>query len=215
MLESPSLKTRKSRAGSLSFTASRQVDEYEPIRDKISAQANKFYSGWDSTFDRQFDAHSIFFFLRNDEDEVLAASRLVLSDETYPIPSELADHPLVLDAPYRDTVGEYSGFWFYRPKYGIALACLGARWILENLEVRDIYAVFDAESRLIRDMHLSSMSLRLFEHPPIVFESFTRRSTGDPVSWILTLDCAEKRAMRMQSMAAIPSVNKLLETVTI
>lgn len=94
------------------FAVESRPRNYERVRQNIAEGMSSRFVGWDSELDRQFDWHSRFFLLYQDDD-IVAGLRLVLSGSFWPqtqLPAESANG--TLDALARDmtNVGEFSGF---------------------------------------------------------------------------------------------------------
>jgi len=193
------------------FLISRNKEAYELTRKKISYEISKYYTGWDDDFDRKFDDHSLFFILKDYNDNYLAASRLILAENDHKIPIEYAISDINFNEFSRNEIAEYSGYWFKTPGYGLTLAYLGAVWIYKNLHKNlDIYAIFDSKNIILKNIYLSAMKFQLIDEIFLRYENFYYKNTNEPVVWNLALECAEKRRDRTVFIGSNPAVQSIL-----
>ena len=64
------------------------------VRTTFRTRMQKLYTGWDDTFDRQFDTHSFLFLLRDNHKDFLATCRLIFEQHgemRYLTPMEMGD----------------------------------------------------------------------------------------------------------------------------
>lgn len=181
------------------FRVSRDPASYVPVRSHIENGMSPRFVGWDNQFDQQFDAYSCFFLLFDQWMELLAGSRLVLSEDAInPLPIQLSETNWTL--PSHDA-GEYSGFWYRQQKYGLLLAGLGADWIHRNLKPIDIYAIYETRSRAMRSIYLDMMEMSpLGPGAEVSYPEFRYRRTTKSVSWTAVMEQGISRRDRARNI---------------
>ena len=77
------------------FSVTDSNSEYQSIRTKIATQFAGRYSGWSDAYDRQFDNDAVFWFLKDGQNSIVAAIRVIIA--TTPdirLPAQTGDVPL-------------------------------------------------------------------------------------------------------------------------
>lgn len=196
------------------FSVMDSNSEYQSIRTKIATQFASQYSGWSDVYDRQFDDYAFFWFLKDGQNSIVAAARVIIvTTPDVRLPAQTGDVSLCTDC-LPTHAGELSGIWFTDVTHVKALLALGAQWLISHFPEYLLFAIFDPENTAIKRLYLRTLQLQLFDHDPIVYNSITRNSDGMPVEWTIAADDPAHRALRIDSVMKSPAVRAIVQSVS-
>ena len=181
-----------------SFTVTDNPSDYEPVRDRIRSEINKRFDGWSNEHDRQFDGSAFFFLLSDKVGQLRAAIRIIVSEPgSCMVPASHTDGACEFDF---EGAAEYSGLWFDEYLHCRALAALSSQWVDQHFGNRKIYAIFESSNRIIRRIYLNVFGFQSVDHPPITYNGFCYRDSGETVEWELTTCPASTRKHRAMNL---------------
>lgn len=159
----------------------------EQFRSIFSESVSPHYTGWRDEYDRYFADRTVCFGLSNHPNNKPRAMCRVICKKYGPavgrLPMETGDASACLVREGRRTV-EGSGFWFDegREAEGNYLIYGVLGWARMHA-VDQGYLLYDPWHKTIKNIYTDMFKFRPLPEERVVFSSFKRRSTGEPVEW--------------------------------
>ena len=157
----------------------------ERIRSTFRGRMEKLYSGWNDSFDRQFDHHSFLFVLYGIDGEFLATCRLTFKhrgERLYSVPAEMGDVSKFSVPSEFSRVCEGGMVSFVSKEAVLKLMYGVVSWSLEN-KIDRCYITYDTKNILIKRLYTQTLCFSMVEGAVVKFSEFKSKKSGLPVEW--------------------------------
>jgi hypothetical protein len=159
----------------------------EQFRSIFSESVSSHYTGWSDEYDQHFADRTVCFGLSNHPDDKPRAMCRVICKKYGPavgrLPMETGDASACPASGGRRIV-EASGFWFDKgmKDEGIYLIYGVFGWARMHAVDRG-YLIYDPLHKTTEHIYTKQFKFRPLPAERVVYSSFKRRSTGEPVEW--------------------------------
>ncbi|GAB4182115.1 MAG: hypothetical protein Tsb002_02930 [Wenzhouxiangellaceae bacterium] len=156
----------------------------EVLRSHFADTFSRYYAGWDHDYDRRFDPQALWFSVRDQDDQLISAARLLfpyVKGKRLLLPLEVGQGDQPVLAAKSNTVCEGAGLYFVEKEHIDDIMNALMVWCHHN-QVNNFYALVDAGYTALLEKY-EGMEMRIVDGWIARFADITSRKRGTAVAW--------------------------------